>query len=651
MNEEAIPAQDSKAEASVASRSENQPIAAPRPKRRRRTLALLAIAVSLLPFVVLEAGLRFFGVADDQADVHAGFGDTSPLFVLDEDEGVYRTSLSKEQFFVPQEFSARHDSNEFRIFTLGGSTVQGRPFGADTSFAKWLELHLHAETSGTNCTSVNCGGVSYASYRLRPVLREVLNYQPDLIILATGHNEFLEDRTYASVKSRSTVRLWLEDASSNLRTIMLLRNLLGGAPRIEPTQDRQPISETVEARLDDEAGYASYHRDPEWHDQVCQQYRDSVAEMVQMCKAADVPILLVNLGSNLRDCPPFKSELPTDLADEEQRKWQNLFDVATERQQTSCDEALKIYMQLLEIDSLNALLHFRIARCQEQLGRLDDARHSYQRALDYDVCPLRMSSRLQQILREVAEGSDVPLVDAAAAVDAASLPDSIPGYDVYLDHVHPGIGSHQVIARTILHRLQTEGLVRTKTEPLREDSPRTSDRNRHLYRDHLRRLPNAYFSNGRRRIGWLENWAQRQRLFQETIPIDNTGEVAAAVRYAELNDFTTAAEHLLIGTLKDAVATERLLTRCASLFSEGQTEITIWLLRELSGVVVNGELRSSIDLADLVIAVDTGHATAAAGIFERHRDQWQQIVDADTTTWRDVMPDVLNRTQKLMESR
>ena len=43
---------------------------------------------------------------------------------------------------------------------------------------------------------INCGGVSYASYRLGPILDEVLGYEPDLIMLYTGHNEFLEARTY-----------------------------------------------------------------------------------------------------------------------------------------------------------------------------------------------------------------------------------------------------------------------------------------------------------------------------------------------------------------------------------------------------------------------------------------------------------------------
>ena len=191
-------------------------------------MAFAVIGFALLPFVLLECGLRLFGVGESESEVHAGFGDTSPLFEIDS-KGTYRTSVAKGQFFVREEFEATPRKGERRIFVLGGSTVQGRPFSIDTSFAKWLELRLNAEQTGHEYRAINCGGISYASYRLRPVLKEVLNYDPDLIVLATGHNEFLEDRTYADVKSRSGIRMWVEQASSNLRTVMFLRQLVVGS--------------------------------------------------------------------------------------------------------------------------------------------------------------------------------------------------------------------------------------------------------------------------------------------------------------------------------------------------------------------------------------------------------------------------------------
>ena len=56
---------------------------------RRKTWQrrLMAVGLGLLPFVFLETGLRLFGVGAEATDLHAGFGDVTPLFELDSDTG------------------------------------------------------------------------------------------------------------------------------------------------------------------------------------------------------------------------------------------------------------------------------------------------------------------------------------------------------------------------------------------------------------------------------------------------------------------------------------------------------------------------------------------------------------------------------------
>ena len=43
---------------------------------------------------------------------------------------------------------------------------------------------------------INTGGISYASYRVARLMEELLAYQPDVFVIYTGHNEFLEKRIY-----------------------------------------------------------------------------------------------------------------------------------------------------------------------------------------------------------------------------------------------------------------------------------------------------------------------------------------------------------------------------------------------------------------------------------------------------------------------
>ena len=147
---------------------------------------------------------------------------------------VYRTAHAREPFFLPQEFPADKPRNGLRVFCFGGSTVYGHPYKGETAFPKWLELELAATNPTRSCQVINCGGVSYASYRLAPLVKEVLHYQPDLVILATGHNEFLEDRSYQALKSRPASWAGFQNAAYSLRLVNVVRRWGGGGA------DRQP---------------------------------------------------------------------------------------------------------------------------------------------------------------------------------------------------------------------------------------------------------------------------------------------------------------------------------------------------------------------------------------------------------------------------
>ena len=81
----------------------------------------------------------------------------------------------------------------------------------------------------------------------------------------------------------------------------------------------------------------------------------------------------------------------------------------------------------------------------------------YARARDEDICPLRLTSRHEEILARVSRETSTTLVDAAAAIADQSM-DKIPGNDWYLDHVHPNIGGHQLIARALAPRIRDLGM-------------------------------------------------------------------------------------------------------------------------------------------------------------------------------------------------
>lgn len=538
----------------------------------------VAVLAGLLPFLLLETGLRWFDVGRpaDNSDPLAGFNRSSTLF--ERNGNVYRTARARERFFLPQVFPVEKKTNEFRIFCFGGSTVYGHPYQADTAFPRWLELELDATDPTRSHRTINCGGISYASYRLARIVKEVLQYQPDLIILATGHNEFLEDRTYQSIKRRPRAWAWLQDAAYSLRTVSLARRWFAKEP--SPTgrgtlaSDDFSLNRDVRARLDSASGYASYHRDDAWRENVIAQFDESVRDFIASCRAAGVPVTLVKLGSNLRDCPPFKSEHDASLTPDEEFEWQKAFDAATEADKASPAQALELYRRAEAIDGQFALLDYRIARVLDRLGRIPEALTYYCKARDEDICPLRMIKPMEQLLARIAVETGTPLLDAAGLLSAESF-DYIAGFDCYLDHVHPNIGGHQKIARALAAQMREGGVLSKPAIWPEEERQRT-------YARHLEQLGPRYFAEGKERVTWLENWARRERLFEETLPLDARGFVRLGFRQLDLGDAAGAWRSLDEALKRDPAMVELVRKRAQELIAEGRPESATSLLRHLS---------------------------------------------------------------------
>jgi len=472
-----------------------------RPRWIRIGFRLAAVLLAVAPFVLIEAGLALLGWGGEEIDhdPFVGFSSVRPLFVPTADGSRYEIAPSRRLFFCPESFARPKPPGEVRIFCLGGSTVQGRPFAIETSFTTFLEINLRSADPSRRWEVVNCGGISYASYRLVPILREVLGYRPDLIVLYTGHNEFLEDREYGHLRDTPAVVAGAIGYTTRLRTCALLRRAyrglagsFGGA--------RAPgvpiLSAEVDARLDHRGGLAKYHRDDAWRRDVVRHFACNLERMVRGAARTGVPVILINPASNLRDCPPFKGEGRAGLSPELRRRWVSLCDRA--RREPDGRRAVTILREAIAIDDQHAGLHYLLAKRLDGVRRSAEARIAYLRAKELDVCPLRMLEEMHQALLEIARRTETPVVDARRLVEARSR-DGIPGGYLLLDHVHPSLAGHRLIADAI-----TDELIRRRTVRPRAGWQERRDA---ATDKHLASLGAFYYAKGRARLKALKEWA------------------------------------------------------------------------------------------------------------------------------------------------
>lgn len=617
----------------------------PKRSNRRRWFRVAAILLSLLPLLACELGLRTFGIGKPTGyvDPFVGFSKVHPLFELDDDaankdEGNYRTVHSRERFFGAQSFAAKKPAGAFRAFCLGGSTVRGRPYETDSAFSSWLQVELDGLEPDRTHEVVNCGGLSYASYRLLPILEEVLAYEPDAIVVATGHNEFLEDRTYEAIKNRSGVMAWLQDRAYSLRTVTAARQLLQGQPQAkkagEVADGKTTLADDVDARLDQASGYASYHYDEEWKQQVDEHFDLSLRAMVRICKQAGVPLIFVRLGGNLRDCPPFKSEHPPTLAPEQESAWRRELEAAADLDADDDDQALTHLRAAEEISGTHPLTLFRLARCLDRMGRVDEARKYYHLAKDQDICPLRITTALSDTLVNVATDTQTPIVDEYTEIELRA-PEGLPGSDWYMDHVHPTIDAHQLIAQLLAQQIVDMQLVKDSAEW-------TSAARRESYAAYFEKIGGERFiADGGRRVQWLENWARRQKLFDETLPDTPAAYLRAGFRKFEFAIWNLSYDSINTALGQDPELGNEVLDFAFRLFESGRIADARSLLEAFNGGDFSAETMAVVHYARLVLAVeqnDVGEIRIALNACKN----CDQLV-SDSSDWKQPIPDVMEQ--------
>ena len=440
----------------------------PRPKLSLPKKVLFSLVVCATFFAVLEILLAAAGVRRMryEEDPYVGFTSHIPLYVERPGSGgVMETAANKASWFNPQTFSREKPPGTYRIFCVGGSTTFGRPYDDTTSYCGWLREFLKTADPSQPWEVINAGGISYASYRVALLLEELVQYDPDLVIIYSGHNEFLERRTYSTVIGTPAIVRGLGALLSGTRTFSALNRVIHPPPESKATE----LSGEVDTILDGSVGLDAYRRDDKLQEQVLAHYRFNLMRMIDISRSVGVGVILVTPASNLRECAPFKSEHRALLTDAEFTQWQTLYERAkTAFEAGNLDKALFAIEQAKAIDDRFAALHYLHGRTLDRLGQYPDAKAALQRARDEDVCPLRALTPMRQIGAEVAAERDVPLVDYCEILEGRSE-QGIPGENWFLDHVHPTVEGHRILATALLDRMQSQQIV-TPSSSWNDDS-------------------------------------------------------------------------------------------------------------------------------------------------------------------------------------
>lgn len=459
-----------------------------------------------LELLLALAGVRPLLISEDPL---VGFAGNIPLFteVRQADGGVLlRTAQNKRPLFNEQSFPKLKANNSYRIFCMGASTTYGHPYTDPTSFCGWLREFLRAVAPERQWEVINAGGVSYASYRVAKLMDELGRYQPDLFIVYSGQNEFLEKRSYGRLGDMPAWLLDLNAAASGTRTYTALKKTIDflQPDSLSKARDRYQLSGEVDDILSHTIGPTTYHRDDTLKQQIINHYRLNLKRMTQIARQAKAEIIYITPASNLKDMSPFKSEHRQGLTEARLREWQAWFEKGVAQQAAGdAGQAVASYRRAETIDDRYAELHYRIGQTLYTLRRFDEAEAAFWRAVDEDIAPLRILSPMTEIVAEVAAAEGAPLIDFPQLMRATYLrrhPHAIFGNEYFIDHVHPTIEAYRLLGLALLKQLAAQSVI--SHVDIERDARLAA-----VSRRVMARLNSDDHAKALRHLGKLFNWA------------------------------------------------------------------------------------------------------------------------------------------------
>ncbi|NIP88755.1 MAG: SGNH/GDSL hydrolase family protein, partial [Gammaproteobacteria bacterium] len=185
------------------------------PRRPAGWINVLLILLSLSPLALGEAYLRSIGYGYDHRLLRpADGGDRVELNVeayrryFPANELVSKSRIPN-LFKRDVSFGKRKAANVFRVFCFGGSTTAGD--FAHRNFPELLGEMLSRVVRGRDIEVINLGITTINSYQVAEFVAEAVEFDPDLFVVYTGHNEIYGPLGVAS-SAPGSASYWLTSA-------------------------------------------------------------------------------------------------------------------------------------------------------------------------------------------------------------------------------------------------------------------------------------------------------------------------------------------------------------------------------------------------------------------------------------------------------
>jgi tetratricopeptide (TPR) repeat protein len=388
-------------------------------RRKIRLFGTLAILLPLLLLLLAEGLLRA-----------VGYGHDTGLFVKDPDDGAYyvMNPYASSLYFSDsvnatkgniERFPVQKAPGTLRIFVLGESTTAGYPYMHNGSFHRWLLYRLLHDFPDKKIEMINVSLTAVNSYTVLGFGKQIPDYEPDAVLIYTGHNEYYGALGIGSTSriggNRSVVKaiLWLR----RFRLVQWMEQCIhffGSLFSGKTTDTRENLMQRMAEKQTIPVGSKDFYAG-------VNQFRENMDALCRVMSDRKIPLFLSTLVSNEKDQPPFISATGNDPS--------------------------------------TAGHQFRLGDSAYRAGDYTLAKRAYVQASESDLLRFRAPDTLNGIIRQLCREyrGNTHLVDARSLFESHS-PHGILGKETFLEHVHPNLYGYALLSDAFYRSMKTAGL-------------------------------------------------------------------------------------------------------------------------------------------------------------------------------------------------
>ena len=428
--------------------------AQPRPALTRRKKlffggVLLALPVGLL--LAVEGILRLAGQGGYAPLLRkAGEVPGGSLVISDQAGAIsyFFANQSRPGYTEQYNFLDPKPKGVFRIFLVGESAAKGYPQPRNLASTAFLQKMLADAWPGRKVEIINLGTTAVASFPVLGMMTEALEFEPDLIIIHTGHNEFFGAYGVNSISRGGTGITWLK-LTRFVRSLALVQ-FVSRHLNSEESLKGKTLMEIMAAQ--------SYTApDDPLRQAAAGNLSANIGEMLARCQKRGVPAIVCTLPSNQRDLSPVGEDRVDNLTGENQNRFSTLLEEGAAFLTTDPQASALKLAAAISLHPKHARAHFLNGRALYALGKTNEAQAEFVAARDLDSMPWRATSIQQNAIRATAANHAAPVCEMEGFFRTNSPGGSI-GWELMDDHVHPTLRGQALMAEALVATLrQTPG--------------------------------------------------------------------------------------------------------------------------------------------------------------------------------------------------